>query len=202
MRHLQAAAGELAVPESVKDLLLRRLRAAGRARAARARGRGGARARVRPRRARAGDWTPTATSCSRRSTKRLAERVLVEVPDAIGRFAFAHALIRETIYEQLSATRRARLHLRAGEALEELHADRLDEHAAALAHHFGQAGDDAQELRVPAARGARARRACTRSRRRSSHYERRARGRARLGLSPDDDERMRALPSSADGCGR
>ena len=35
-------------------------------------------------------------------------------------FAFRHALIRTTLYEELSATRRARLHQRVGEALEEL----------------------------------------------------------------------------------
>ena len=49
-----------------------------------------------------------------------------------GRFAFVHALVREAIYEDMSATRRASLHQRIGEALEA----HEPPPAAALAHHF------------------------------------------------------------------
>ena len=38
-----------------------------------------------------------------------------------GRFTFVHALIRHTLYEELGATRRARMHRRIAEALEVLH---------------------------------------------------------------------------------
>jgi tetratricopeptide (TPR) repeat protein len=55
------------------------------------------------------------------------------------RFRFRHALVRASLYDCLSATRRHRLHRRVGEAIEVLHQPRLDEHLPALAHHFTQA---------------------------------------------------------------
>jgi class 3 adenylate cyclase len=54
------------------------------------------------------------------------------------RYRFAHVLVRATLFEELSATRRRRLHRRAGEALEKLRPDDV----TALAYHFSQAGDD------------------------------------------------------------
>jgi len=44
--------------------------------------------------------------------------LVVEVPGEANRFAFSHALIRATLYEELGAARRARLHRKVGEALE------------------------------------------------------------------------------------
>jgi class 3 adenylate cyclase len=49
----------------------------------------------------------------------VAASILAEVPDEIGGFRFAHALINQTLYECLGATRRARMHQRVAEALEE-----------------------------------------------------------------------------------
>ncbi|WP_435581951.1 BTAD domain-containing putative transcriptional regulator [Amycolatopsis thermoflava] len=49
-----------------------------------------------------------------------------------GRFRFAHALVRDTLYQDLSRSRRARLHARIGEAIERLRPGDV----AALAHHF------------------------------------------------------------------
>ena len=122
----------------------------------------------------------------------VAERVLVESSDAIGRYAFAHALIRETIYEQLSATRRARMHQRAGEALEALRTDRLDRYAEQLAHHFVRAGDEGKsfEYRLRAARAA-ARVNATHSA--IAHYDAAAETGGRLGLSAAIDDRMRRM---------
>ena len=40
----------------------------------------------------------------------LAARVIEELPRAVGRYQFTHALIQETLAEELSSTRRARLH--------------------------------------------------------------------------------------------
>jgi DNA-binding SARP family transcriptional activator len=55
---------------------------------------------------------------------------------AAGHIRFAHALIRDTLYESLSRVRRTRLHARTAEAIE-----RHDPTAvAALAHHFAEAG--------------------------------------------------------------
>jgi DNA-binding SARP family transcriptional activator/class 3 adenylate cyclase len=59
-----------------------------------------------------------------------------------GEHAFAHALVRQTIYEQLGAARRVRLHRQLGEALEALGASHA--HVEALAHHFAQAAVDGQ----------------------------------------------------------
>ena len=58
--------------------------------------------------------------------------------DVPGAYRFAHGLLRDAVYDDIAASRRARLHLRAGEAL----AQRLagePEHLAALAYHFAQA---------------------------------------------------------------
>ena len=67
-------------------------------------------------------------------------RVVAEEPDAIGRYRFAHPLIRETIYSDISANRRALMHRRVAEALESLYPERLAEEAGALAHHYRAAG--------------------------------------------------------------
>jgi DNA-binding SARP family transcriptional activator len=57
---------------------------------------------------------------------------------APGRVRFAHALVRETLYQSLSRLHRARLHARAAAAIEK-HAPG---EVAALAHHFTEAGTD------------------------------------------------------------
>jgi DNA-binding SARP family transcriptional activator len=66
----------------------------------------------------------------------VAAHVVAEVPGVYGRCSFTHSLIRQTLYEGLTATRRARLHLRVGEALERLEADAAEPPLAELAHHF------------------------------------------------------------------
>src|SRR6059036_256184 len=69
----------------------------------------------------------------------LGREVLVRDPRTAGRYRFAHALIRETIYEELGAAERARLHGRIGEVLEALHEMDPTPHLATLAHHFLEA---------------------------------------------------------------
>ena len=64
-----------------------------------------------------------------------------ESPTAVGQYSFAHALIRETIYEQISLTRRAQLHRRIGEAIEGALGDAAQQRAGSLAYHFSAAGD-------------------------------------------------------------
>ncbi|MBV8950913.1 MAG: AAA family ATPase [Actinobacteria bacterium] len=58
-----------------------------------------------------------------------------EHTDAPGRYQFSHALIQHTLYEDLSALRRQRIHHRVGEVLERtVAADR--QRVAELAHHW------------------------------------------------------------------
>ena len=68
----------------------------------------------------------------------LAAGVIEEPPGTTGRYGFTHALIQETLVQELSTTRRARLHSRVGQGLEEMYADNIEAHAAELAHHFAQ----------------------------------------------------------------
>jgi DNA-binding SARP family transcriptional activator len=69
----------------------------------------------------------------------MAERVIGEAPGSSRRLRFGHALIRDTLYDELTAARRLQLHQRAGEALEAIYAADLDPHLAELAHHFAAA---------------------------------------------------------------
>ena len=71
----------------------------------------------------------------------IAAQVIHESPAAVGQYSFAHALIRETIYEQISLTRRAQLHRRIGEAIEGALGDAAQQRAGSLAYHFSAAGD-------------------------------------------------------------
>jgi hypothetical protein len=66
----------------------------------------------------------------------VAARLVIEDPDEVDRFSFAHALVRETLYERPIASRRLRLHQRVAEALE---AAPVPVHPAELAHHYFQA---------------------------------------------------------------
>jgi DNA-binding SARP family transcriptional activator len=69
-----------------------------------------------------------------------AARVLTQVPGAVDRIRFSHARVRDALYNDLSTVRRARLHLRIAEALEELYAADSELHVDELAHHFFLAG--------------------------------------------------------------
>lgn len=65
--------------------------------------------------------------------------------DATGRFRFVHALVRETLQDDLPASDRLRLHQQVGRVLEGLFADDPEPHLAELAHHFAQAGPEQVE---------------------------------------------------------
>jgi class 3 adenylate cyclase/tetratricopeptide (TPR) repeat protein len=60
-------------------------------------------------------------------------------PDAV--YAFKHPLTQEVAYHSQLGERRAAVHRRVAEALEELYPDKLDERAALLAQHWEAAGD-------------------------------------------------------------
>src|SRR5881398_1161269 len=69
----------------------------------------------------------------------LAREIVVREPGGVGRYRFAHALIRETLYEELGPAERIRLHGQIGEVLEEVHRTDPTPHLTALAHHFLEA---------------------------------------------------------------
>ena len=63
------------------------------------------------------------------------------------RFAFNHALHRQTLYQGLPLARRRALHQAIGEREEAAYGERAHEIAAELAAHFGEAGDDHRTVR-------------------------------------------------------
>jgi tetratricopeptide (TPR) repeat protein len=71
-----------------------------------------------------------------------AARVVTDAPGSLRQQRFAHALIRDTLYEGLRVPERIRLHRRAGEVLETLHAEDPEPHLAELALHFFEAAKD------------------------------------------------------------
>ena len=66
-------------------------------------------------------------------------RIIAAIEERPGAYRFSHALIRETLYEEIRTTRRLRLHRRVAEAIEELHAARLESRLDELAYHFCEA---------------------------------------------------------------
>jgi hypothetical protein len=143
VRTHEAGAGELervGLPEDVRDVISRRLE------------------RLEPATI---EWLRTAAVIGRDFDAKLLEKVLdfdeerflaaledatdaglvSEAPGEPGRYSFAHALVRETLYEGMSSTRRARLHRRVGVALEDLDPQHPEAQISALALHFTRAGD-------------------------------------------------------------
>lgn len=66
--------------------------------------------------------------------------MLVEIASTPGRYSFVHALLRTSLERDLTATRRARLHRRIGEKIEQRNRDRLDPYLVDLVRHFSAAG--------------------------------------------------------------
>lgn len=87
-------------------------------------------------------------TCLAHAAGMAVERLIELVDDAVtagiveriegdhGRYRFAHALIRETLYDDLPPIRRVQLHRRVGEALEVLYQRDREPYLAELAHHF------------------------------------------------------------------
>jgi class 3 adenylate cyclase len=69
----------------------------------------------------------------------VAARVVAMTPRSLDRYGFSHALIRETLYEEIPTTRRVALHRRIAEVLEKLYEGSPETHFAELAHHFFEA---------------------------------------------------------------
>jgi class 3 adenylate cyclase/DNA-binding SARP family transcriptional activator/tetratricopeptide (TPR) repeat protein len=67
-----------------------------------------------------------------------AIHLVIESTDDVGQFSFTHALVRATLWDDLTPTRRARVHRRVGEAIEQVYARDLGTHLPALAYHFNE----------------------------------------------------------------
>ena len=76
------------------------------------------------------------------------QAVLIAPSGNADEFLFAHELIRQTLVAGLSGTRRRRLHARAAEALERIHAQDVRAAAATIAHHLLEAGPAADPKRT------------------------------------------------------
>ena len=61
-------------------------------------------------------------------------QIVSEQPETVGRFAFAHALVRDSLYSELGPARRAALHWKAGSLLDARHLG--DAHLSEIANHL------------------------------------------------------------------
>lgn len=113
----------------------------------------------------------------------------VELPDGgvVRRYAFAHELYRQAVYDQISEGQRIRLHQRVGQELEAAYGARQMEIASRLAIHFERGRDDKRALYYLTAVAARVRLRFA-SREAMGYLEAALVVLARL---PEDDERRR-----------
>jgi class 3 adenylate cyclase/tetratricopeptide (TPR) repeat protein len=77
----------------------------------------------------------------------IAERLVTDLGN--GHYSFAHALVRDTLYEELSPAKRSALHLKVGLAIEAICGGDVAERLGELAHHFLEAaprGDIAKAI--------------------------------------------------------
>ena len=65
--------------------------------------------------------------------------VIIESGLRSGAFRFSHALIRETLYDEINSARRPRLHAQVGQAIEKLYGEDSEPWLASLAYHFTEA---------------------------------------------------------------
>jgi len=66
--------------------------------------------------------------------------IVREEPGHRAHYTFVHSVVRTTLYDELDADERARLHHRIGESWERHHGDRAEDHLPLLAHHFLRGG--------------------------------------------------------------
>jgi DNA-binding CsgD family transcriptional regulator len=83
-------------------------------------------------------------ACAGALEEALRSGVIECLPES-GHYTFAHALFRETLYEEIAAPRRSRMHLKVAQAMEQAHDGDLARRLPALAYHYWAAlpGGDA-----------------------------------------------------------
>lgn len=86
----------------------------------------------------------------------MRERVVTDVPSVPSGLRFAHVLIRDTLYEELTPARRIRLHRQAVQALEDLYGEGSKSALTELAHHSIAGSDFARGVRYARSAGDRA----------------------------------------------
>ena len=104
----------------------------------------------------------------------VAARVIAEKRDAVEEYTFTHALIKETLYEELSTARRVRAHRQIGEVLEAADGETPDSLLPQLAYHFSEAaqGGDVDKAIDYATRAAERAMALLAYEEAAQHYER------------------------------
>jgi predicted ATPase len=80
--------------------------------------------------------------------------VVEAVAGGLGRWRFAHTLVREVLYDSLPAARRVRLHGLVGQALEAVHGVDSWPHLAELAHHLVEAAPGSEAMAAKAVQAA------------------------------------------------
>jgi class 3 adenylate cyclase/tetratricopeptide (TPR) repeat protein len=120
----------------------------------------------------------------------VAARVVAPCDGSTDRYSFSHALVRETLYAEIPVTRRAGVHGRIADALEELHGDETAGHLSELAYHFVEAAPAGDPARAADYARRAAREATDRLAHEDavSHLER---ARDVLELMPSPDRRLR-----------
>jgi DNA-binding SARP family transcriptional activator len=86
----------------------------------------------------------------------MRDRVVADVPGVPSELRFAHVLIRDTLYDDLTTARRIRLHRQAVQALEELYGEGSSGALAELAHHSIAGSDFERGVRYAHSAGDRA----------------------------------------------
>jgi tetratricopeptide (TPR) repeat protein len=95
-------------------------------------------------------WTPPPDVARRREAlldaleHAVSAGVIGGIPGTVGRYTFAHALIRDTIADDLPWPTRISVHRQVGEALELMWAANPAQHLAEIAHHFVAAAPDGE----------------------------------------------------------
>ena len=129
--------------------------------------------------------------------------IVLEAQGPAGHYSFAHALVRETLYEELTATRRVRLHRRFAAIFEELTNGDPDRYVSELAYHFLEAAQVAEaDKAIDYARRAAAKAVSLLAYEEGARLYERALQALELGTPEDDRTRCELLVGQGDALGK